>query len=164
MKNKLGIISILVAVLSITYAIGQEPITSQAQWVEKDNFHKVMAQTYHPSEEGNFEPIRSRIGEMMEKATAWANSTAPKEFDKPEIKSTIKVMIGQIAELQAMIDKKATNDELKPKLEALHDTFHKVVGMCKPGESHDHDGHGHEGHGHDGHDHGGQMEKKDHQE
>ena len=139
--------TMLVAAFAFTTATSQTPITAQAEWAEKNEFHKVMAQTYHPSEEGNFEPIRTRIGEMYDKAMAWANSNAPKDFDKPEIKATIKEMTGQIMALKGMIEKNATNEELKPKMEALHDTFHKIVGMCSSDEHHEmheHQGHGHE--------------------
>jgi superoxide dismutase len=37
-------------------------------WLELKNFHMVMAQTFHPMEEGNLAPIRARSGEMVEKA------------------------------------------------------------------------------------------------
>lgn len=144
MKRKLALISMMVTAFAVTTAFGQTPITGQAQWAEKNEFHKVMAQTYHPTEEGNFEPIRSRIGEMYDKAVAWMNSTAPKEFDKPEVKSTLKELTGQIIALKAMIEKKATNEELKPKMEALHDTFHKIVGLCSAEAGEGHEGHGHE--------------------
>jgi len=144
MKKKLAVLAAIITAFAVT-AIAQTPVTSQAQWPEKNEFHKVMAPTFHPSEEGNYEPIRSRIGEMHEKAVAWMNSTPPKEYDKPEIKSTLKEMVGQIIELQAMIDKKATNEQLKPKLETLHETFHKIVGMCSKDESQEN----HEGHSHD---------------
>src|SRR6187399_1767375 len=137
MKKNFTFIAAIVTAFAISTANSQTPVTSQAQWPEKNEFHKVMAQTYHPSEEGNFEPIRSRIGEMHEKAVAWMNSTPPKEYDKPEIKSTMKEMIAQIEVLKGMIEKKASNDELKPKMEALHDTFHKIVGLCAKDESHD---------------------------
>jgi hypothetical protein len=130
MKIKFAMITLIMSALTFTMASGQAPASAQAQWPEKNEFHKVMAQTFHPSEEGNYEPIRSRIGEMYDKAMAWAESTPPKEYDKPEVKSTIKEMTGQIVALRAMIDKKASNDELKPKMEALHETFHKIVGMC----------------------------------
>jgi hypothetical protein len=158
MKKKITLIA-MISAFAIT-ATSQTPITSQAQWPEKNEFHKVMAQTYHPSEEGNFEPIRSRVGEMHEKALAWTNSTPPKEFDKPEVKSTLKEMTGQIVALKAMIDNKATNEQLKPKMEDLHATFHKIVGLCAK------DDHAHEGH--EGHGHGEKAEpvneKKEHKE
>ena len=146
MKKKFAIITLMISAFAIKTANCQTPVVAQAQWAEKTEFHKVMSQTFHPSEEGNYEPIRSRVGEMYDKAVAWMNSTAPKEFDKPEIKSTLKELTGQIIALRAMIDKKATNEELKPKMEALHDTFHKIVGLCS---AEDHVGEGHEGHSHD---------------
>ncbi|MEO8086051.1 MAG: hypothetical protein ABI763_04480 [Bacteroidota bacterium] len=144
MKKTFAIIT-LISAFAITSATSQTPVTAQAQWAEKNEFHKVMAQTFHPSEEGNFEPIRSRIGEMYDKALAWSNSTPPKEFDKPEVKSTLKEMTGEIIAIKAMIENKATNEELKPKMEALHETFHKIIGMCSKEENAEE---GHEGHNH----------------
>ncbi|CAN5487766.1 hypothetical protein BH11BAC1_BH11BAC1_13590 [soil metagenome] len=157
MKKTFAIIT-LISAFAVTGATSQTPITAQAQWAEKNEFHKVMAQTFHPSEEGNYEPIRSRIGEMYDKAVAWMNSTPPKEFDKPEVKSTLKEMTGEIIAIKAMIENKATNEELKPKMEALHETFHKIVGMCAK------DDHAEESH--EGHNHGDQPEApvKEHKE
>ena len=131
---------VMLALLVPAFLISSKQVQA-GDWKEKDEFHKVMAATFHPSEEGNFEPIRNRAAEMNEKAMAWAKSTPPAEFDKPEIKATLKELVDGTTALKAMIEKKATNDEIKPKLEALHDTFHKVAGMC----SHK-DGKGHEGH------------------
>ena len=145
MIKKFTIITLMVSAFTLSGAMSQTPVTAQAQWAEKNEFHKVMAQTFHPSEEGNYEPIRSRIGEMNDKAVAWMNSVAPKEFDKPEVKATLKQLTGEVIALKAMIENKATNDELKPKLEGLHDTFHKIVGLCAiedMGED------GHQGHNH----------------
>ena len=152
MKKKFVIISMMISAFALTVK-GQTPVVQQAQWAEKNEFHKVMAQTYHPSEEGNFEPIRSRIGEMYDKALAWSNSTPPKEYDKPEIKSTLKELLGQIIAIRAMINEKATNEQLKPKLEALHETFHKIVGMCSKDE-----------HAEEGHSHGDQPDPVKHKE
>ncbi len=134
MKKKLALITMMIAAFAITTVKAQTPVTTQADWKEKNDFHVVMAQTFHPSEKGNYEPIRTRIGEMYDKAIAWANSTPPKEFDSPQLKSTLKELVGQIMSLKGMITNKATNDELKPKLEALHETFHKIVGMCSKEE------------------------------
>ncbi len=37
-------------------------------WPALKDFHKVMSQTFHPSEEGNLQPIKERSGEMTQKA------------------------------------------------------------------------------------------------
>ena len=41
-----------------------------SSWTALTDFHKVMSQTVHPSEEGNLEPIKTRVGELVEKAEA----------------------------------------------------------------------------------------------
>ena len=34
-------------------------------WPELMHFHKVLAQTFHPAEKGNYNPIRDRSGELF---------------------------------------------------------------------------------------------------
>ena len=40
-------------------------------WKEMSDFHTVMSETFHPSEEGKLGPIKSRSQEMVDKAIAW---------------------------------------------------------------------------------------------
>ncbi|MBI4750869.1 MAG: hypothetical protein HY774_20515 [Acidobacteria bacterium] len=56
-------------------------------WKELKAFHTVMSNTFHPMEEGDYKPIRARANEMAQKAKEWADSTPPKDFDKPSINS-----------------------------------------------------------------------------
>ncbi|MBK6837373.1 MAG: hypothetical protein IPG90_03070 [Bacteroidetes bacterium] len=102
-------------------------------WQERTDFHKVMSTTFHPMEDGDFKPIRERAAEMHAKAEAWAKSTAPKSFDKPEIKEKLQMLVTQSSELKDRIAAKATDEEVKTKLTALHETFHQIAGLCKPG-------------------------------
>jgi len=41
------------------------------QWPALKTFHEVLSQTFHPSEEGNLEPIKSRSEELMNKAALY---------------------------------------------------------------------------------------------
>lgn len=50
-------------------------------WNELSAFHDVMSATFHPMEEGDLNPIRSRAKEMAAKAIEWANSTPPKIYN-----------------------------------------------------------------------------------
>jgi superoxide dismutase len=59
-------------------------------WQELKDFHKVMSQTFHPSEEGNLQPIKTRSKEMVEKANLLAKSTIPVEFNKKEVVATVQ--------------------------------------------------------------------------
>ncbi|HRH64979.1 MAG TPA: hypothetical protein PLU53_01650 [Bacteroidia bacterium] len=106
---------------------------TQEAWKERTDFHKVMSTTFHPMEDGDFKPIRERAGEMYAKAEAWAKSTAPKSLDKPEIKEKLTQLVKESGELKDMIAAKATDEDVKVKLTALHETFHQIAGLCKPG-------------------------------
>lgn len=128
----------------------QATTTAKTEWKEKDEFHKVIAQTFHPMEEGNFEPIRKRSGELYEKALAWQNAKAPSEYDNAKIANTLKQLTAETKRLDDAIKGGANDAAITDGLTKVHDTFHTIVGLCSPG----HDDHeGHEGHNHGDHDH-----------
>jgi hypothetical protein len=117
-------------------------------WTELKEFHKVMAQTFHPMEEGDYKPIRARSGELAEKARLLADSKIPAEFNKPEMLQAIQELSAGSRKLNAMIESKATDEEINKSLTALHETFHKIVGMCEPGDKHEQHDHSDPNHKH----------------
>ena len=56
MKQILIIITLFIA----NFSFAQAP----TEWKEKDDFHKVMASTFHPMEDGNFNPIQEKSQEL----------------------------------------------------------------------------------------------------
>ena len=111
---------------------------TKTEWKEKTEFHKVMSQTFHPAEEGNYAPIRSRINELVEKAEAFRNSQIPAEFaNQKAIKNNLKKLAKQTKAFRKKINKGATDEQLKDDFMALHDTFHQVVGLCTAEDKHD---------------------------
>lgn len=112
------------------------PLQAQkkAQWNEMEAFHEVMSKTFHPAEEGKLEPIRSRSAEMLEKAIAWKNSTAPEGYDKTAVEKTLKELVKGAKELNKMVKKNATDKELTEELTELHDVFHEIMDKCMPGK------------------------------
>lgn len=100
-------------------------------WKQLDEYHEVMSATFHPMEEGNLKPIRSRADELALKATNWVKSTPPKEFDRPEIKQNLTALETESKALAALVGKKAADEEIKKSLTALHDRFHQIVGQCR---------------------------------
>ena len=90
-----------------------------------------MSETFHPAEEGKLDPIKSRSGEMVEKAVAWQKSTPPAEFDKPDIKKELKSLVKGSKELDKMVKKNAPDADITKKLSSVHDVFHNIVGLCK---------------------------------
>ncbi len=130
MKKFLSLLMIFAAV-AVT-----KPIHAQqkAKWQELDAFHEVMSKTFHPSEEGKLEPIRSRSAEMLEKAIAWKNSTAPEGYDQNAVKKNLKDLVKGAKEINKMVQDKADDASLKEKLSKLHDTFHEIVEKCEKEE------------------------------
>lgn len=102
------------------------------KWPELEAFHKIMSATFHPSEEGNFEPIRTRIGEMVEAAAKLNTTAVPAEFNKPEILEAATKLEADARILEEKIKASATNEDINKDLIVLHDTFHKIVGLCNP--------------------------------
>ena len=127
-------LSVLISGLFIILASSN--IFAGDSWPELEAFHKIMSVTFHPSEEGNFEPIRTRIGEMVEAAVKLNASTVPAEFNKPDILENAKKLETDAKALEEKIKANATNEELSKDLSALHDTFHKIVELCNPKDEH----------------------------
>jgi superoxide dismutase len=100
-------------------------------WEELHQYHVVMAETFHPAEEGNLEPIRTRSGEMVEKAIALQKGKIPASFNTPEVKKTIADLVKGSEEVNKLVQKKAGDKVVLERLTALHDTFHIIQGLCK---------------------------------
>jgi seryl-tRNA synthetase len=102
------------------------------KWAELKTFHGVMSETFHPSEEGKLEPIKTRSGEMAEKANLLAKSTVPAEFKTEKIQAAVKKLQKDSKALDKLVkNKKSTDEQIKKALASLHDVFHEIVGLCK---------------------------------
>ena len=100
------------------------------KWNELSAFHEVMSATFHPMEEGDLKPIRSRAKELAEKAIQWANSTPPKIYEQPKIKANLTKLSREATGLAARVGENASDAKVKELLTALHDRFHEIIGMC----------------------------------
>lgn len=123
MKKLLLIITLFAA----NFCFAQAPV----EWKEKDDFHKVMSTTFHPMEDGNFNPIKEKIQEMYEKAVAWQKSAIPAGVDKKKAKKVLKKLVKETKALNDKIKAGATDEVIKTDLTKLHDIFHELVGLCR---------------------------------
>lgn len=131
MKKLLSVILLSTTLLVTKTTNAQE----KAKWAEKDAFHKVMSETFHPAEEGKLEPIRKRSQEMVDVAIAWKNSAAPAGYDKEKIMKDLKALVKGTKKLNKSVQKNASDNELKEELTELHDLFHLITEKCS-GEDH----------------------------
>ena len=132
MKKIFSLLVVMSAVVFFNPAQAQK----KAKWQELDAFHEVMSKTFHPAEEGKLEPIRTRSQEMLDRAVAWKNSTAPEGYDKSAVLQNLKKLVKGSKEINKMVKKNASDKELKEELTELHDVFHEIVEKCEKGEHH----------------------------
>ncbi|MEN9995222.1 MAG: hypothetical protein RL762_1879 [Bacteroidota bacterium] len=109
--------------------------------IEKDNwlaikdFHKVMAQTFHPAEEKNFAPLLSRSGELYAKAILLKNSTPPVSANNAGIQDALTRLEKQCLDIHQLVQKPSKDQEKKnaqlfEMMTKAHDIFHEVEGLC----------------------------------
>lgn len=99
-------------------------------WQSLKDFHTVLSQTFHPGEEGNLEPIKTRIDEFVEKAKALNQSEIPSEFNNENVKTAVGNLYKQSQKLQKVINKKGTGEDITQNLNDVHDIFHEIIGLC----------------------------------
>lgn len=100
------------------------------KWPAIKDFHTVISQTYHPSEEGNLEPIKTRSQELVDKASALTQSDIPAEFRTKAILSSVEKLQAESKALHQLVIAKAADMDITKALSGLHDTFHEIVGLC----------------------------------
>jgi superoxide dismutase len=104
-------------------------------WLAIKDFHKVMAQTFHPAEEKNFAPLRTRSGELYAKAILLKNSTPPVSANNERVQEALTRLEKQCLEIHTLVQKPSKNIEaqnalLLEKITKAHDIFHEVEGLC----------------------------------
>ena len=110
-----------------------DPLLSEIEkdnWMAIKDFHKVMAQTFHPSEEGNLIPLRTRSGELLAKAILLSNSKPPVSKDKPEVHKSLNNLTEQCEKIYELVAKNAKDDVLVKEIAKAHDLFHQVQELC----------------------------------
>ena len=119
--------AILLFVLAVNSVSAQSTFD---KWPAIKEFHAVMSQTFHPAEEGNLEPIKSRAEELANKASALTTTNIPAEFRTKEILASIDKLQINSKNLQTMVSIKAADANIMKSLSELHDIFHEIVGLC----------------------------------
>jgi hypothetical protein len=101
------------------------------KWDAIKTFHEAIATTYHACENGNFEPIKTRSEEMMQKAQALSTQEIPEEFKTLSVLAAIERLQSKTKEMhQIMLAKTSDKDDITQNLKEVHDAFHDIVGLC----------------------------------
>jgi superoxide dismutase len=126
-------------VVSDKYAAAlKDPLLKEIEkdnWLAIKDFHKVMAQTFHPAEEKNFAPLLSRSGELYAKAILLKNSTPPVSANNAGIQDALTRLEKQCLDIHQLVQKPSKDQEKKnaqlfEMITKAHDIFHEVEGLC----------------------------------
>jgi hypothetical protein len=100
------------------------------KWPAVRDLHGVMSATFHPAEEGNLAPIKTRSEEMMTKSAQLLKSNIPVEFRTLAILASAERLQLQSKALHKLVQSDAADAEIVKAITELHDTFHQIVGLC----------------------------------
>ena len=117
----------------IAFLVSLNSLSAQTtfdKWPAIKEFHEVMSQTFHPSEEGNLQPIKARSEELMNKAAAVLKSDMPEEFKTKSILAAAEKLQLQSKTVYKLVESKASDADIKIALSDLHDVFHDIIGQC----------------------------------
>ena len=103
-------------------------------WPEIKAYHRVLSETFHPSEKGDLKPIKTRSHELFANAKMITASPIPAEFDNEKIKQSLARLIKESDKLNALVVRQEQDMTIVKQLNKVHDTFHEVVGLCNKKE------------------------------
>ena len=105
--------------------------TAAPAWPQMKTFHSYMAATFHPAEEGNFGPLKSKSDSLLIVAKLWQDSPIPSNYKNEETKTALKKLVKQCESVNKAVIKKSPDEELKKEITEAHEIFHHIVGECK---------------------------------
>lgn len=145
MKNILRFAFVSALMLVSAYSFGQE---KKAAWKELQDFHAVMSKSFHPTEEGNFKPLKENAALLVERAKKWKASAVPAGYDATKTAETLGRLVDACTDLNEKVIKGADDKDLSATITHAHDIFHEIVEKCRKPEEGGKDHENHEGHDH----------------
>lgn len=104
----------------------EEDSAEQKEWKEMDDFHMLMAETFHPyKDSANLEPIKSKANDLARAADTWVGSKLPEKVNNDDVKdklSQLKTETASLAQTVSSGDDKAIAEQLTK----VHDLFHSI--------------------------------------
>lgn len=96
------------------------------KWVEMDDFHFIMAESFHPYKDSlDLKPAKANAAAMAIGAAKWADAPLPEKVNNEGVKTKLqqlKIETAAFAEHVQSADDKTIGEELTK----LHDLFHSI--------------------------------------
>jgi hypothetical protein len=117
---------------------GEQKEESQS-WKEMDEFHMVMAETFHPyKDSSDLQPVKTKAGELVAAADQWVSAPLPEKVNNDEMKTSLQELKTETEVLRDIVQ---TGDDQKigTQLTKLHDKFHEIQEAWYGGHGHGHE-------------------------
>lgn len=128
MKRFSPYLTLIFVTLLVTACGGKkhEITADNDKWPEMDEFHNVMADSFHPfKDSANLEPAKANAAAMAKMADKWASAPIPEKVDNDEVKTNLNQLKND-ATLFVQIVQEGDSAKIGTSLTALHDQFHKL--------------------------------------
>jgi hypothetical protein len=145
LKHWRNIAFLMVAALAFACASKKEDdhehgsTSDSKEWKEMDEFHMVMAETFHPyKDSANLEPTKSRASELVAAADQWASANLPEKVNNEKTKEKLELLKKETSVLAQTVntgDDKAIGDQLTK----VHNVFHEIQEAWYDGDGDDDD-------------------------
>lgn len=110
-------------------------------WKEMDDFHMIMAESFHPyKDSSNLEPAIRNAPEMAAAADRWASAALPDRVDNEEVRSKLNQLKDDTSNFVG-IARDGDQEKIGTSLTALHDLFHELQEEWYAAAAGDHEEH-----------------------
>ena len=123
-------IKLLAIIAFVFVANAVQAQTAADKWPALKELHGVVSQTFHPSEEGNLQPIKARSEELYNKAAALLKSDIPADYRTNAILASAEKLQIKSKALHKLVVAKAADADITKSLKEVHDVYHDIAGLC----------------------------------
>ncbi len=118
--------SLLIACSQKSETTGVTDSEADMEWMGMDEFHMVMAESFHPyRDSSNLEPAKRFSKDMVESANQWIANDLPAHVDHAEVKQLMADLKTEAENLSSLVDLQS-EEEIGVSLTRLHDIFHHL--------------------------------------
>lgn len=130
MKSILLVITLIFAGISLSFTHDQKP----QEWIALSEMKALMKQTFPPLMKNNdLEPARKNAAQMVVLAKNLQNGEKPKAFRSKEMALKFESITKNAEELVKLVEKNASDEEVKIALSILHGSFAEIAHHKKAG-------------------------------
>lgn len=111
------------------------------EWKPMDDFHMIMAESFHPfRDSADLGPAKANAESMAAAAQTWLDAPIPEKVNNDEIKTKLQQLKSE-ADAFATISKSDDTEAIGQSLTKLHDLFHGLQEDWYGGHGEEHEHH-----------------------